>query len=74
MITALITTINIVVIICAMIVARRVGRQDAYMALLKAHDETIKLIGKQEILISAYEQALNDKGKEAHDNINNTQQ
>ena len=67
MITALITTINIVVIICAMIVARRVGRQDAYMALLKAHGEAIKLIGKQEILISAYKQALNDKGKEAHD-------
>lgn len=67
MITALITTINIIVIICAMIVARRVGRQDAYMALLKAHGEAIKLIGKQEILISAYKQALNDKGKETHD-------
>lgn len=42
----------------------KVGRQSAYDKLLKHFEDVVKIIGKQDAIIQAYEQKLGEMGKE----------
>lgn len=42
----------------------KVGRQSAYDNLLKHFEDVVKIIGKQNAIIQAYEQKLGEMGKE----------
>jgi hypothetical protein len=43
----------------------KVGRLSAYENLLKHFEDAVKIIGKQNAIIQAYEQKLEEIGKEA---------
>lgn len=63
--------IEMLIVICCLFLAIalfyaffKVGRLSAYENLLKHFEDAVKIIGKQNAIIQAYEQKLEEMGKE----------
>lgn len=71
MTTTLIFLFNLIICIAALYIARKVGKNEAYLELLKLYKEAIAENGKQKVLLEFYKHLiLKDKKGNEHDKSN----